>query len=142
MFKIKKRRSKKYNECLGKSLFVIIFLGFIVRYLIELIRGINRFIKGDATWFTYFNIPISTLIIILCGISCYIVAIGKFKQNIFFAVFGIILVYEIVVLTITESIGHRFISSILLLSIYLFFIWWGGKINSKNEKKPEVLSKK
>ena len=130
---------KKYYEFLGKFIFVIILLGFIIRYTIELIKAIGWFLKGP-TWFTYFNITIATLVVILSGISCYIVAKGKFNQNIFFAIFGLVLVYETFVLSIIKHVG-LYISAIFLLSIYLFIIWSGIK-NPKNETKPKILSKK
>ena len=140
MIKVKKR-NKNHAEYLGKILFIIILSGFLIRFSIELVRSISWFLKGPS-WFTYFNIAISTLIIILSIISIYIVTIGKFNQNIFSAIFGVVLIHEVIVQTIVKDIVS-FIATASFLSIYLFFIWWGIKINSKNDKtKPKIPPKK
>lgn len=135
MFKV---GSRGYYEFLGKLIFIIIFLGFIIVFSAHLMKAIGWFVKGPS-WFTYFNAITSILIIILSCLSTYIVAKGGFNQALFFAIFGLVLIYEIIAQIIIKNI-QALIATIFLLSFYLFMIWFG--VNSKNEKKPEILSKK
>ena len=138
MFKVK-IGSREYYDFLGKLGFIIILLGFTIVFSAHLINAIGWFVKGPSL-FTYCNATVSTLIVALSCLSIYIVAMGRFNQAIFFTIFGLVLIYEIIAQTIVKRIDI-FIITILQLSFYLFFIWLGVN-NFKNEKKPKILSKK
>lgn len=127
-----KDKYKKYYDILGKSLFIVILIGFIIVFGVELYTEVIWLIKSPS-WFTYFNIVVSSFVIILSLVSCYIVVNGKFNQNLFFSIFSLISIHEGIRQFIKMHIPSL-ISTLFMLTIFLFFIWSGAKINPQNDK--------
>lgn len=146
------KENKKYYEFLGKLLYFSILLGFFSTYSISLFRIIKRSREMSVALF-YPRFILLIAIVFLLIWSFYLLKKWTFKRELFFCIISLIAIYETLIFFVVYKVyGIKpskydigfYLYSMFIVLICLWMIWVSVniKIKSKNETKPQILSKR